>query len=576
MTARPTPLLFPALIATAVLIGCERAAEPLPTAKEAASPIADDARPWFRDATTESFVRFTHVSGATGDYLFPEIMGGGAALTDLDGDGAPDLYLVQSGYLVAGDIPQPGNMLYRNRADGTFEDVTESSGADDRGYGMGVAAGDMNNNGLVDLYVTNVGPNALLRNDGAMRFSDITAASNTGDSGWGTSAAFIDIDHDGRLDLFVVNYILWSPQQELRCLSGSGARDYCSPNSYGAPAPDVLLRNLGGGVFEDVSESAGLRRAFGNGLGIVCADFDQDGWTDVFVANDQNDNQLWRNAGDGTLLDIAPRAGAAVDRHGEPKAGMGTHVADFFGTGRPDLLVVNLRNQSDSFYRNEGRYFEDDTAVIGLGTVTRPFTRFGVALLDFNNDGYLDYFVANGRVVVAPDLPSYGDDPYAEPNVLLRGDGADRLTEVLPRGGTDTLLIGSSRAAAFGDINGDGAIDIVVVNRDGPAHVLLNEAGKQGIWIMFRALDRSGRDALHASLTIRAEGRRPITTQVRSAYSYQAANDMRVHVGLGERDAATAVAEVTVRWTGGGEERFGPFPPNQVYVLREGEGLPAE
>jgi len=532
-----------------------------------------ESLPWFRDVTAESGVAFEHVSGAQGEFLFPEIMGGGAALADFDDDGHVDLYLVQSGFLTREASLRPGNVLYRNRGDGTFEDVTAGSGADDRGYGMGAATGDFNHNGLIDLYVTNVGPNVLLRNDGSMRFTDVSRDAGVDDAGWGTSAAFVDIDQDGWLDLFVVNYIIWTPEQELSCVQGSGIRDYCAPNSYGAPAPDVYYRNRGDGTFEDLSVAAGLRSAFGNGLGVVCADFDGDGWIDVFVANDQNENQLWQNQDGVSLRDVAARVGVAVDRHGEPKAGMGTHAVDYFDNARPDLLIVNLRNQSDSFHRNEGRYFDDDTSAIGLGTVTRPYTRFGVAMHDFDHDGHLDYFVANGRVVTSSDLPMHLDfDPYAEPNILLRGTANRRLAEVLPRGGTDPVLYATSRAAAFGDIDGDGAIDVVVVNRDAPAHVLRNEAGSGGNWILFRVIDRSGRDALHATLEIELEDGTVRVRDSRTAYSYLAANDPRVHLGLGR---AERVRGVTVRWPGGTAESFGAFPANGVAVLREGEGTGA-
>lgn len=568
--------LMGVLASAALTGGCDRGTERLPASEGDAAPGAmrgsedpvSPEGPWFTESASSLGVHFTHASGARGAWRFPEIMGGGGAALDADGDGWMDLYLVQAGHAPGSpaDAETAPNRLFRNDGGHAFVDVTAGSGADDRGYGMGAATGDMDGDGRTDLYITNVGANVLLRNLGGFRFQDITAHAGTGDVGWGAGCAFVDCDRDGLLDLFVVNYVRWSPDAELTCLSPTGQRDYCSPNSYSAPAPDVLYRNTGDGRFVDVSHAAGLRTAFGNGLGVVCADFDGDGWTDIFVANDQTDNQLWHNGGDGTFRDIAMRAGVAVDRHGEPKAGMGTHVADLDGDGRPDLLVVNLRAQSDSFHRNRGGWFDDDTAAFGLGSITRPYTRFGVAFHDFDNDGHLDLFVANGRVLTAPDLPAWSSDPYAEPDVLLRGGSpaqGRRFREVRPRGGTEPALMATSRGAIFADFDNDGGMDVVVVNRDAPAHIRLNRAPQRGHWIMFRVLDTAGADALHATLRIEAGGR-TIVRDVRTAYSYLAANDPRVHVGLGMLRHVDAV-EVT--WPDGHRRRLGPFDAGQVVVL---------
>jgi hypothetical protein len=432
---------------------------------------------------------------------------------------------------------------------------------------MGVAAGDFDNDGHVDLYVTNFGPNVLLKNDGRGHFSDVTAKAGVAGSGWTTSAAFLDYDGDGWLDLFVVRYLDWRQSAEVECFSLTGVPDYCSPRTYDLPTSSTLYHNNGDGTFSDVSERAGLREAVGNGLGVVAGDFNGDGRVDLFVANDGTPNHLWLNQGNGRFREAGLLAGCAVDEDGRPKAGMGVHAADTDDDGRLDLLVVNLDGESDSFYRNRGAFFSDDTAPVGLRTASRPFTRFGMALLDFDNDGYLDLYEANGRVGRQSEM--FSNDPYAEPNLLFRGGAGPRFDEVKPRGGTRTLLVGTSRGAAFGDVDNDGGIDVVVVNRDGRPYLLHNVVNARGHWLLFRVVDAHGRDALGAELTM-SVGSRSIRRDVRATYSYLASNDPRVHVGLGQQ---TSIRGVTVRWPDGAHERFGDFAADEIVVLRRGGGI---
>jgi len=488
-------------------------------------------------------------------------MGGGAALFDMDGDGDLDAYLVQSGNVANPANKGDGNRLFRNRGKGLFEDVTAASGADAAGYGMGVATGDYDNDGDVDLYVTNLGANVLLRNDRG-RFSDVTATAGVAGSGWSTSAAFVDYDADGDLDLFVTRYIDWTPGTERQCFSLTGVPDYCSPRNYDAPTTDLLFRNDGNGTFSDVTADAGLKSAAGNGLGVVAADFNGDGRIDLFVANDGTPNHLWINSGGGRFSEQALLAGVALDQDGRAKAGMGVHAADVDADADQDLLVVNLDGESDSFFRNEQSYFVDDTAAVGLRTVSRPFTRFGMALVDFNNDGLLDLFEANGRVGLQSE--KFSDDPYAEPNILFRGIAGGRF-EQIPQAGLRQPLVATSRAAAFGDIDDDGGIDILVSNRDAPAHLLRNVVPNRGHWLSIRVLDEHGRDALGAELTLTI-GTKRVRTDVRAAYSYMAGNDPRVHVGLGD---ATRVDQVQVRWPAhGAVESFGPFDADRTVTIR--------
>ncbi len=538
----------------------------LTAACDAPAPPGGSGTAWFRDVAASRGIDFVHRTGHRERLLFPESIAGGAALFDMDGDGDLDAYLVQGGVLEGDTSKVEGNRLYENDGTGQFTDVSASSGADDRGYGMGVAVGDYDNDGDSDLYVTNYGPNTLLRNEGGGRFVDVTAESGAGDPAWGTSAAFFDYDADGDLDLFVVNYVNWTMANEHACYNSSGVVDYCLPTNYNAPAADVLLRNEGNGRFTDVSEAAGIRRAFGNGLGVLYSDFDGDGNVDVFVANDTMVNQLWLGREDGTFVDEAMLRGCALDQHGMAKAGMGVAAKDFDDDGDTDLLVVNIENQTDSFFRNDNGFFKDFTGEIGLGTESRRFTRFGIGMLDFDNDGHLDLYEANGRVNKSAEPLT--EDPFAEPNMLFAGGEGGRLTEVSPQGGTLERLVHTSRGAAFGDVDNDGGIDVLIVNTDAAAYLLRNVVTDRGHWVMFQVLEANGRDALGARVTA-GVGDRRMMREARSAYSYQASNDPRVHFGLGE---ATAVKEVTVRWADGVSESFGDFDADRVAVLRRGAG----
>ena len=544
------------IVALAALVGCRR--------QQDARTDSSTASPWFEEIAARAGVTFVHRSGHQQKHLLPEIMGGGAALFDMDNDGFLDLYLVQSGDLSLHS--SAGNRLYRNRGDGTFEDVTERSGAGVDAYGMGVTAGDFDNDGFTDLYVTGFGHNVLLRNDGKGRFTDVTAKAGVASAGWSTSAAFVDYDGDGWLDLFVAHYLDWRPSAEVECFSLTGVPDYCSPASYDLPSAASLYHNNGDGTFTDVSARSGIQTAVGNGLGVVAGDFDGDGRIDIFVANDRTPNHLWLNQGGGRFREAALTMGCALDQDGTAKSGMGVDAVDVDDDGDLDLLVVNLDGESDSFFRNQGRTFNDDTVRAGLRTTSRPFTRFGMALLDFDNDGYLDLYEANGRVGRQSEL--YSSDPYAEPSLLFRGFAGPRFEEVTPRGGTSPRLVATSRAAAFGDIDNDGGIDIVVVNRDGPPHLLHNVVKQRGHWMGLRVLDHHGRDALGASVTMTV-GSRTIRRDVRAAYSYLASNDPRVHVGLGKE---TTAHNVDVRWPDGTRESFGDIPADRITVLRRGSG----
>ena len=534
--------------------------------RQSAAPAASGPV-WFEEVAGTRGVTFVHRSGHQSRYLLPEIMGGGAALFDMDGDGDLDLLTVQSGDLSAAAGTPAGHRLYQNQGDGSFVDVSDAHGvAAVPGYGMGAATADYDNDGDVDVYLTGLGSNVLLQNDGHGRFRNVTSAAGVGGSGWSTSATFVDIDGDGHLDLFVTRYLDWSLDRERECFSLTGRVDYCSPKNYDAPTTDLLFRNNGNGTFTDISRDAGLGAAVGNGLGVIAEDVNGDGRVDLFVANDGTPNHLWMNLGNRRFTESALMSGVAIDQDGSPKAGMGVHAADVDGDGDNDLIVMNLDTESDSFYRNEGRFFVDDTTGVGLRVASRRFTRFGVALLDFDNDGRLDLYEANGRVGLQAE--TFAADPYAEPNLLFRGIAGGRFEEVTPRGGTGRPLVATSRAAAFGDLDNDGGLDIVVANRDAPPHLLHNVAPNRGHWLLLRVLERTGRDAIGAAVSVEAGGR-TLRRDVRTGYSYLAANDPRVHVGLGE---SRQVGSVTVRWVDGVRERFGPFAADRIVELRRGQG----
>ena len=557
---RPASVLA---LLSAACDGSEPASAPVPT------PAAET---WFEEASAARGLGFVCQSGHRERYLYPEIMCGGAALFDKENDGDLDAYLVQAGGVLTPRAERPGNQLFENDGKGRFADVSSGSGAEDRGYGMGTATGDFDSDGDTDLYVTNLDGNALLANDGSGRFTDVTSRARPDEERWSASAAFFDAERDGDLDLFVVNYIRWTVETERGCYTTPRGADYCGPKAYDSPAPSTLLVNLGEGSFADHSGAAGLLGAFGNGLGVGILDFDSDGWLDVFVANDGSRNHLWVNLKDGTFSEQALTAGCAVDHDGHLKAGMGVGVLDIDDDADEDLLVVNLANEHDSFFANQGRYFADRTAAVGLTRAGRKFTRFGAGFQDFDNDGFTDLFEATGHVAHGPEHPE--PDRFAEPELLYRGvfsaaaasrggtGGVLRFEEVLPRGGTAEPLVATGRAAAFGDVDGDGGVDVLVVNRDAPAHLLMNRVPRRGAWIRLRVLERHGSDALGALVTVRV-GARTLTRRVRSDTSYCAANDPRVHIGLG---GAPGVDDVLVHWIDGTEESFRPLAPGRDWT----------
>lgn len=533
------------------------------------STQSQDTAPWFTDIASDSGITFRHVSGASESLFLPEIMGSGVALFDVENDGDLDIYFVQSGGPV-NDTQRNGNELYLNNGTGTFSQVS-TSGLEDAGYGMGLAVGDYNADGLVDVYVTNVGENRLFRNLGDGAFIDETAIAKVGTGGFSTASTFGDFDGDGHLDLFVVNYVDWSVSTERNCYDyGTGVRNYCDPGNYDRPTPDVLYRNNGDGTFTDVSLDSGVSTARGNGLGAIASDFNGDGKLDIFVANDKSPNHLWINQGGFTFINEAFTRGTAFDDHGIAKAGMGVAARDIDQDTDVDIIVVNIQGETDSYYRNDGAYFTDATAQVGLTRFSRNYTRFGVALYDFDHDGRLDFYEGNGRVTFS--VESETDDPYAESNVLFKGGSVVKFQFVPSHLIHEQSLTHTSRAVAAGDLDSNGTVDLVVTNRDASAYLLRNNSLASAPWIAVDLLNHHGSPDLNARLTLETDlGKYEDEVQVSG--SYLAANSPTIHTTF---HTTPVIVKATVRWSDGASQDIELMPLNRRTVITQHQRAPQE
>ncbi len=564
------------LLIGAHLGGCDRTGSSAPPrgsdegAATATSASSDSCAVLFSDATEDSGIRFTHDPGLSGEFYFPEIMGSGGAWLDIDNDGDLDAYLVQGGKVIGSTGAAKPNQLFRNDA-GVFVDVTEGSGLGDTGYGMGCCVGDVDNDGDSDVYVTNVGENRLYLNDGTGRFSDATEQAGVGDPGWGTSCAFVDYDRDNDLDLFVVNYIRWSIARERPCRHISGRRDYCAPGSYNAPAHGILYRNEGGGIFTDVTGPAGMADRLGNGLGVVCGDLNQDGWVDIYVANDKMDNFLWLNQHDGTFKEEGLLAGVAVNEIGMAEASMGVDAADPDRDDDLDLFMTHLTNETHTFYRNiRPGQFLDHTKRLRFNTWSYEPTGFGTMFFDYDHDGLLDLFVANGRVLLGNDPGTENADPYAQRNTLIHQDAAEMYREVTGEAGPALRAEHVSRGAMFGDYDNDGDLDILISNNRGPVQLLRNDAPKRGHWLMIRATTgQPPRDAIGAVIRAELDDATVVRRDVRPAGGYCGSNDPRVHLTFAQDRRVKALH---VEWPDGSRESFEPPQPDRLVTIHQTTG----
>jgi tetratricopeptide (TPR) repeat protein len=535
--------------------------------------VATVAVPSFEDVTEKAGLNFTFESGRSRRRQLPETMSGGVGLIDYDGDGWLDVYCVQGGAFPPPDPPSRcGDRLFRNRGDGTFEDVTHSAGLLEfpGGYGHGVAVGDYDNDGHPDLFVTRWRSCTLYRNRGDGTFEDVgTHAGLAGDSGWPTSAAFADLDGDGDLDLYVCQYVHWDALNPKICRHpDASGPTYCSPIECPAEA-DRILRN-DGGRFVDVSEAVGLPRidADGRGLGVLAAHLDDDRRIDLFVANDMTANFLLRRDDRGMIADEALISGVAGNAEGGYQAGMGVATADTDGDGRPDLAVTNFYGECTTLYRNlGGGLFADRTAESGLSVATKYRLGFGLVTLDANNDGWVDLAQANGHV---NDLrKSY---PYAMPAQLLLSERAGRLRDVSPDAGEPFRVPHVGRGLVAGDIDNDGRVDLLLVAQDKPIVVLRNTTSRPGHWLSLRLEGTaSNRDGVGAIVRVQAGERTQVVQRIGGG-SYLSASDPRLHLGLA---GATRVDSVEVAWPSGRVDRWLRLDADRAYLLREGAADPS-
>jgi hypothetical protein len=539
----------------------------------------------FSDVTEQVGLDFVHFNGGFGELQLPEITGQGGALLDFDNDGDLDAYFVQGSmighgktledavFAPHGPVP-PRDQLFRNdliiHPDGTREvhlvDVTEASGIRAFGYGMGVAAADYDNDGWTDLYLTTFGDNQMYRNNGDGTFTDVTAISGSNDPLWSTSASFFDYDFDGWLDLYVADYVDFDVVDPPRCYSMSSRRDYCGPGAF-EPQPDRLFRNRGDGTFDNVTAAALIGYEPGPGLGVATADFNGDGWMDIYVANDGQPNQLWINQKDGTFFDDALLAGAAVNRGGIPEASMGVDAGDYDADGDEDLFMTHIMGETNTLLVNDGTgMFEDRTIESQLAGDSIPFTSFGTGWFDYDNDGWLDLLMLNGEVRIIEALALAGDPyPLHQQNQLFRnlqGRGFEDVTELAGEAFHESHV---SRGAAFGDVDNDGDTDVLVVNNNGPAHLLINNTGNRRPWLGLHLVGRKqNRDMIGTRIEVlRREGDHVLWRRIKTDGSYCSASDPRVLVGLGE---ASEVSTLRI-YPPGGEVIEWTAPPLGRYLM---------
>jgi hypothetical protein len=577
MTNKQTSLEFVILILFLLLM----LQAPLHSAKQ-----PQPEPPLFKDIAKTSGLDFIHFNGMSGEFYFPEMTGQGGAFFDYDNDGDLDVYLIQGNMLGPGKTfkdalfpprdPNPRDRLFRNdltidnngKRTVRFVDVTDKSGLKVTDYGMGVAAGDFNNDGRVDLYITNYGPNRMLFNNGDGTFTDVTAKTGTGDKLWGTSAAVFDYDRDGWLDLYAANYVYFDVVKSKRCFAKSSRRDYCGPSAF-TPQKDRLYHNKGNGTFEDVTGKILVGYRPWAGLGVIATDVNLDGWLDIYVANDGHPNQLWINDKGKIFRDDALFAGAALNHDGQPEGSMGVGAEDFDGDGDEDLFMTHIMGESNTLYINNGKgLFEDRTISVGLSAASFPFTAFGTNWIDYDNDGWPDIFVVNGAVLTIESLARAGDPyPLHQPNQVFRNENGKRFIDVTSLAGKDIALSEVSRGAAFGDVDNDGDIDVLVCNNNGPVRLFQNNTGHQNKWLGLKLIDsKKKRDMLGTRAALKRKGKPTLWRRVRTDGSYCSANDPRVVFGLGESDV---VDSVEIFWPDGTKETWQkPIPMKYTTLIK--------
>ena len=519
----------------------------------------------FTDVTESSGVRFVHENGAFGKKYLPETMGAGAAFFDFDGDGWLDIFLVNSGTWPGQRKKNSPPALYRNNRDGTFTDVTRKAGLAVDFYGMGVAAADYDNDGDTDLFVSGLGTDLLFRNEGNGAFRDVTASSGVKNEGFGTSAAWLDYDRDGYLDLFVANYVEWTLETDIFCtLDGSG-KSYCTPESYPGAAPR-LFRNLGTGMFQDVTESTGLEDATNKGLGVLVFDYNMDGWQDIMLANDTVPNRLWENNQNGTFTEVGILAGVALSEDGVARGAMGIDAGDYDRSGRPSIVIGNFSNEMIALYHNEGTgFFIDEAPVATVGPASLLTLSFSCFFFDFDLDGLLDIYSANGHVENNINAVQK-QVTYRQPPHLFRNLDGKRFQEVTDRMGESFAAPRVARGAAYGDYDNDGDLDLLVTTCGGAARLFRNDGGNQNHWVSLKLIGTSSnRDGIGALVRLRAGGVTQ-TGMVRSGGSYCSQSQLRLTFGL---DTTAKVDQIEIDWPSGRKQTLQDIPSNRLIEIRE-------
>jgi enediyne biosynthesis protein E4 len=526
----------------------------------------------FVDIAAAAGISFHHDNAATAEKYLITTMGSGCAWIDYDQNGLYDLYLVNG---AATKVYTPKNplrgALYRNNGDGTFTDVTEKAGVGAEGlFGMGVAVGDYDNDGFPDLFVLGYNRCILYHNNGDGTFSDVTRAAGVENLGrWASSAAWFDYDNDGHLDLIIANYVDWSPERNFFCGdTAPGMRSFCHPDDFN-PQPPTLFHNNGNGTFTDVSKVSGVGLKGGNGLGVVTFDYDNDGWQDILISNDHMANFLFQNKRDGTFKEIAYPAGIAVSDDGQFEAGMGVDAADTRNSGWLDVAIAHLDMQLARLYRNHGNAFEDATLLCKLGYETFRYSEFGLKIMDFDNDGARDLFMATGHVL--DNVERYrADVHYHEPKLMFRNNGNGIFENVSSQMGADFLLPRASRGCAVGDFDNDGDLDILVNNCGQPAQLLRNDGGNSNHWLEILLIGtRSNRDGVGARVKLTA-GTLVLYDQRKGGMSYQSSQDPRLHFGLGQNKKVDALEIV---WPSGETTKLTNLNADQILSVKEGKGI---